>query len=844
MLFIYRELYHPLRRKENFMTLSREKKTQRLPFIILAFICLVIIGQLFSARVSAAIGTADGEYTITIYFAGTLMDRNMWDATEDFYRPETVATLHHLQRVAPDYPNHHKIIVDGFPFEWSVRPNWGTKTQEVVNLLTPITSNIDCAGGRCITLNLVGFSRGAVSTMHFAYRLSTDDNLRDIQLKIKKTNILAFDPVPGDSLLPGDYFNLDANVEFIGFYARDERAALFAPVFPSQLAAPNPRMDFFIAPGAHTTMVGNTRKHGHFHNGNILDSTNGYDDQNLVHVSSALRIFATEILGSSDWGYVRFAPRDNLDLDWYQGETDIAQLESQFTNKIGAMYSFPLPINYYSVMRNAGLFYGAPKEAWGGIIPGCWTAGSWPLISAHNPRCVYHRPAYRSRALLGLSDGPLSNVSAAKHLSAQVSPSDRSLAIWNLIRTRGSLDVDGDIVDYNEDNCPLVHNPGQEDYDHDLLGDACDDDKDNDTILNASDNCPYTENTDQVDIDNDGIGDACDADIDEDGDGFNNDVDNCPVTVNADQADSDNDGVGDACDTDLDGDGIGNSVDNCPLTENTDQKDSDIDGVGDVCDSDIDGDGIDNTIDNCPLAGNPGQENIDGDTFGDVCDGDADNDLILDPIDNCPLVTNTDQADLDNDSIGDACDSDIDGDDIENSTDNCPLTENSDQNDTDLDGDGDACDDDHDGDGVLDEVDNCQFVINPGQENSDGDDFGDACDEDSDNDMVVNLTDNCSLIANADQLDTDMDGVGDACDTDLDGDGVENSMDNCPNLSNSDQADADSDNIGDGCDTDIRVVNEDEESGGGGSFDLPLIYILGMVFICYLSRHRCLSRIN
>ncbi|MES9854927.1 MAG: thrombospondin type 3 repeat-containing protein [Candidatus Thiodiazotropha sp. L084R] len=826
------------------MILSREKKTRGLPFIILAFIGLVIFGQLYSARVIAAVGD---EHTITIYFAGTSMDRDMWDATKDFYRAETVATLHHLQRVDPDYPNHHKIIVNGFQGAWSIRPNWGTKTQEVVNLLTPITSSIDCDGGRCITINLVGFSRGAVSTMHVAYRLSTDVNLRNLQLKTKKTNILAFDPVPGDSFLIGDYFDLDSNVEYIGFYARDERAALFAPVFPTQLTAPNPRMDFFIVPGAHTTMVGNTRKHGHFHNGNVFDSTNSYDDTNLSHVSSALRIIATEILGSSDWGHVRFTPRDNLDLDWYEGESVIAQLEQRFSDKIDDMYASPLPNNYYGIMRNAGLIYGAPKEAWGGLIPGCWTAGIWPLISAHNPRCVYHRPAYRSRASIGLSDGPLTNVSEAKSLNAQMSSSDTSLAIWNIIKTRGSLDVDGDIVDYSEDNCPLVHNPGQEDYDHDLLGDACDDDKDNDTILDSSDNCPYTENTDQVDIDNDGIGDACDADIDEDGDGFNNSVDNCPATVNADQTDSDSDGVGDACDTDLDGDGIGNSVDNCPLTENADQTDSDIDGVGDTCDSDVDGDGIDNSVDNCPLVGNPGQENIDGDALGDTCDGDADNDLILNPFDNCPLTVNADQADLDNDSIGDACDTDFDGDDIDNSTDNCPLIENPDQNDTDLDGDGDACDNDHDGDGVLDAADNCQFDFNPGQENSDGDDFGDACDEDSDNDTVINLTDNCPEISNTEQLDTDMDGVGDDCDADLDGDGFDNSVDNCPNLSNSDQADADLDNIGDACDTDIREDREDsegEESGGGGSFDMSLIFILGIVLISLLYRHSCLNRIN
>jgi hypothetical protein len=78
-------------------------------------------------------------------------------------------------------------------------------------------------------------------------------------------------------------------------------------------------------------------------------------------------------------------------------------------------------------------------------------------------------------------------------------------------RIEDNRDTDSDGRQNFEDNCVFIANPGQENLDGDLFGNACDTDDDNDGDLDGADNCQTVANPDQQDSDGDNIGDACDA---------------------------------------------------------------------------------------------------------------------------------------------------------------------------------------------------------------------------------------------------------------------------------------------------------------------------------------------
>lgn len=238
-------------------------------------------------------------------------------------------------------------------------------------------------------------------------------------------------------------------------------------------------------------------------------------------------------------------------------------------------------------------------------------------------------------------------------------------AMNKVVRLDPFDDQDKDHIRDSEDNCPLVANPSQFDYDNDGIGNECDNDGDGDGVTSDVDDCEFGisdwTSTSNSDYDGDGCNDLSE-DSDDDNDGVEDVDDICPTgtlgTLSTQASDFDGDGCIDANeDTDDDNDAVLDINDDCPQSPKEFQSNplSDIDGDGcqdSTEDTDDDGDGYSDDIDLCPTVEGSASEGA----YVGCVDGDGDG--WADAEDSYPM-NSTQWLDTDEDGFGDEVNGDF-----------------------------------------------------------------------------------------------------------------------------------------------------------------------------------------
>ncbi|WP_158156109.1 hypothetical protein [Pseudomonas sp.] len=139
---------------------------------------------------------------------------------------------------------------------WSRVYDYGDRKVTPQQLQQQIVNQFRKGGKIPAKVNIVGWSRGAVSCHMLANAMLADPALKHIPV-----NIFAVDPVPGPLNFQPERVTLGPNVrEYVGFFARDERSKGFACVVPHTDGST--KTSVFPLPGRHATLVGNAALDG------------------------------------------------------------------------------------------------------------------------------------------------------------------------------------------------------------------------------------------------------------------------------------------------------------------------------------------------------------------------------------------------------------------------------------------------------------------------------------------------------------------------------------------------------------------------------------------------------
>ena len=168
------------------------------------------------------------------------------------------------QRLELSEEEYNRLKAAGIPIEevkkvgsWFWRKyNYGKRPVSQQELQEQIIKMFRKDGIIPTTVNLVGWSRGAVSCHMLANMMLDDPELKQVPV-----NIFAVDPVPGPLNFQPERVTLGANVkEYVGFFARDERSKWFCCVIPQ--THNSTRTHIYPMAGRHGTLAGNASLKG------------------------------------------------------------------------------------------------------------------------------------------------------------------------------------------------------------------------------------------------------------------------------------------------------------------------------------------------------------------------------------------------------------------------------------------------------------------------------------------------------------------------------------------------------------------------------------------------------